>query len=240
MAHKIVAMNLLKFPSAERGCTRLSWLDSRHSFSFGHYYDPRCMGFGALRVINEDIVAPGQGFSTHPHANMEIVSIVLSGTLAHRDSMGHVQTLDAGEVQCMSAGSGIEHSEYNPSKDKPVHFLQIWLHPRQRDRVPAYGQKAFPLSEREQVWLPVVSAQGSGGSLSIDQDVTIYLTRLAAGTELAHELAPTRRAWLQLTEGQARVDGVDLAAGDGLAIQGGGRLRVQARSDLAAVLFDLP
>lgn len=235
----MTAMNIQKINSSERGCTRLAWLDSRHSFSFGHYYDPRRMGFGALRVINEDIVAPGQGFSTHPHANMEIVSIVLAGALAHRDSMGHVETLRAGEVQRMSAGSGIEHSEYNPSPDEPVHFLQIWFHPQHRDRAPSYEQRAFADAQREQVWLPVVTPGGSDGSLAIDQDASIHLTRLAAGSELSRELVPSRRAWLQLTAGEALVEGIELAAGDGLAILDGGHLNLQARTDVAAVLFDL-
>ena len=179
-------MDIQRIPSRDRGCTRLPWLDSRHSFSFGHYYEPRRMGLGALRVINEDVVAPGKGFAPHSHANLEIVTIVLSGALAHRDSLGNVQTIGAHEVQRMSAGSGIEHSEFNPSATESVHFLQIWLHPLHANRTPGYEQRAFAPEAREGRWQRVISPQGEGESLGIDQDACISLTTLSAGTALAH------------------------------------------------------
>lgn len=232
-------MDIQRLPSRERGCTRLPWLDSRHSFSFGHYYEPRRMGFGALRVINEDVVAPGAGFPPHSHANMEIVSIVLSGALAHRDSLGNVETLAAGEVQRMSAGSGIEHSEFNPSTAEPVHFLQIWLPPLHVDRAPGYEQRAFAPEARDGRWLLAVSPDGDGGSLRIDQDARIYLTKLPAGAGLAHALPEGRRAFVQITRGQARLDGIALHAGDGATVHGGGDLVLSAETDAEAVLFEL-
>ena len=232
-------MNIQLLRSGERGRTRLPWLDSRHSFSFGHYYDPRRMGVGALRVINEDIVAPGQGFSTHPHANMEIVSIVLSGALAHRDSMGNVQTIHAGEVQRMSAGTGIEHSEFNPEGDEPTHLLQVWLHPLHRDQTPSYAQRAFATADQDQRWLPVVTGDAREGSLSIDQDARIHLTRLAAGSVLEWSLAADRRGYLQVISGTARWGDVALAAGDGLTVTAGGEFALHAHTDVAAVWFDL-
>ena len=235
----MAAMNMQIHRSNERGRTRLPWLDSCHSFSFGHYYDPKRMGFGALRVINEDIVAPGQGFSTHPHANMEIVSIVLEGALAHRDSMGNVETIHAGEVQVMSAGTGIEHSEFNPRGDVPVHFLQVWLHPIHCDRPPRYAQKAFATADQEQRWLPVVTARARDGSLEIDQDVDIFLTRLAAGTDLRWNLDAGRRGYVQITKGSARLGDTVLSAGDGVAFTTGGELSLLAEVDAAAVWFDL-
>lgn len=232
-------MDIQHFPSRDRGCTRLPWLDSRHSFSFGHYYEPRRMGFGALRVINEDIVAPGGGFPPHSHANMEIVSIVLSGALAHRDSLGNVETIAAGEVQRMSAGTGIEHSEFNPSSSEAVHFLQVWLHPLHADRAPDYQQRQFSAEGREGRWQLAVSPDGEGDSLRIDQNARIHLTRLAAGSELTHALAEGRRAFLQLTSGAARLGELALQAGDGVAISAAGTLQLHADTDTEAVLFEL-
>lgn len=235
----MMAMNMQLIPSQERGRTRLAWLDSRHSFSFGHYYEPRRMGFGSLRVINEDVVAPKGGFSTHPHANMEIVSIVLSGALAHRDSIGTVQTIEAGEVQRMSAGTGIEHSEFNPSSSDPVHFLQIWLHPAHRDRPPSYAQRAFDEAGRRGRWQTVVSPDGREGGLTIDQDASLHLSTLPAGSTLARPLVTGRRAFVQVVSGSLDVNGQALDAGDGLAISGGDELVLRARVDSAVLLFDL-
>ncbi|MCX7556046.1 pirin family protein [Xanthomonadaceae bacterium JHOS43] len=232
-------MDIILHPSRERGRTRLSWLDSRHSFSFGHYYEPRRMGFGALRVINEDIVAPGAGFPPHSHANMEIVSIVLAGALAHRDSLGSSDTIQAGDVQRMCAGSGIEHSEYNASQTEPVHFLQIWIVPQRQDRTPGYAQRHFPLEQRDNRWCLVVSPDGRDDSLSIDQQAHIHLTRLDAGKTLEHALEPGQRAWLQLTRGRARLNGHPLAAGDGAAVCGSGVLLLEADSPVEACLFQL-
>ncbi|MFL5339006.1 MAG: pirin family protein, partial [Gemmataceae bacterium] len=166
----------------DRGQTRLDWLDSRHSFSFGDYYDPAHMGFRALRVINEDWVAPGQGFGTHPHRDMEIVTYVLEGELKHRDSMGHGETLRPGEFQHMTAGTGIRHSEFNPSPSTPVHLYQIWLMPRERGLTPGYSQKAFAAEERHGKFRVVASPDGRDGSLTIQQDARILLATLDAGT----------------------------------------------------------
>ncbi|MCB1568036.1 MAG: pirin family protein [Xanthomonadales bacterium] len=232
-------MDIQIIRSGERGRTRLAWLDSRHSFSFGHYYDPKRMGHGALRVINEDVVAPAKGFSTHPHANMEIVSIVLSGALAHRDSMGNVQTIRAGEVQRMSAGTGIEHSEFNPSDEVPVHFLQVWLHPLHRDQSPSYQQRDFSSHDQEQGWLPVVTGSAQGLSLAIDQDAGIYLSRLPAGTMRRQQLETGRRGYLQITGGCVLLGENELNAGDGVAFTGRADFALQAITDAAAVWFDL-
>lgn len=232
-------MDIIRHPSCERGRTRLPWLDSRHSFSFGHYYEPRRMGFGALRVINEDIVAPGAGFPTHSHANMEIVSIVLDGALAHRDSLGNSETIHSGDVQRMRAGSGIEHSEYNASQTEPVHFLQIWLLPRQQDQPPGHVQRSFPPEARDNRWCLVVSPDGRADSLPIDQQAQIHLTRLAAGCTLEHPLEAGQRAWLQLTRGNARLNGQALSAGDAAAVCGSGTLTLEADSPIEACLFQL-
>lgn len=233
------AMDIQILPARERGCTRLGWLDSRHSFSFGHYYEPRRMGFGALRVINEDKVAPDGGFSTHPHTNMEIVSIVLSGALAHRDSIGHVQTIQAGEVQRMSAGSGVEHSEFNPSSSEAVHFLQIWLHPLHRDQPPSYAQRAFDQDERIGRWQTVVSPDGREGSLDIDQDAILQMATVSAGGVLRRHLEQGRRSFLQVTSGALQIGDHALGAGDGVAIRDGGELVLRAEVDSGLVLFDL-
>jgi redox-sensitive bicupin YhaK (pirin superfamily) len=190
-------------------------------------------------VINEDVVAPEGGFSTHPHANMEIVSIVLSGALAHRDSIGNVQTIQAGEVQRMSAGTGIEHSEFNPSSSEPVHFLQVWLLPRHRDRPPSYDQRVFDESGRRGRWQTVVTPDGREGSLAIDQDAGLHLAMLPAGSALTRPLESGRRAFLQVVSGALDAGGQSLNAGDGLAISGADELVLRAGVDSAVLLFDL-
>ena len=233
-------MNITVRPSDTRGPTRLDWLDSRHTFSFGHYYDPRHMGFGPLRVINEDIVAAGGGFAPHSHANMEIVSIVLDGTLAHRDSLGTVQTLVPGEVQRMSAGSGIQHSEFNGADDKPVHFLQIWILPERDNTAPGYAQKMFPFADRHGRWLPLVNPDGSDGALSIGQDARLFVTRLDAGESLEYMTAPGRKLWLQMAAGKVIVGEKALNFGDGAAISGETTINVSAMTDQTELyLFDL-
>lgn len=233
-------MNITVRPSDTRGPTRLDWLDSRHTFSFGHYYDPRHMGFGSLRVINEDIVAAGGGFAPHSHANMEIVSIVLEGTLAHRDSLGTVQTLVPGEVQRMSAGSGIQHSEFNGADDKPVHFLQIWILPERDNTAPGYAQKMFPFANRHGRWLPLVNPDGSDGALSIGQDARLFVTRLDAGESLEYVTVPSRKLWLQVASGNIIVGEKQLNFGDGAAISGETTIRVSATADQTELyLFDL-
>lgn len=227
------------FPSCERGRTRLPWLDSRHSFSFGHYYQPRRMGFGALRVLNEDIVAPGAGFPMHAHANMEIVSIVLSGTLAHRDSLGNVTTLAAGQVQRMHAGRGIEHSEFNASSTEAVHFLQLWLHPLHLDQPPDHAQQAFSPEACEGRWQLLVSPDGAEDSLRIDQNARIFQTRLQAGAELVHAVPEGGGLFLQMIEGRAQLGETVMQAGDGATMQGNGALTLRAETDTRALLIAL-
>lgn len=233
-------MNITVRTSDTRGPTRLDWLDSRHTFSFGHYYDPRHMGFGPLRVINEDKVAAGGGFAPHSHSNMEIISIVLDGVLAHRDSLGNVQTLVPGEVQRMSAGSGIQHSEFNGAKDKPVHFLQIWIMPDRDNTAPGYAQKMFAEADRRGRWLPLVNPEGSEGALSILQDARLFGTRLEAGESLSYTTVPGRKLWMQVAAGAVNVGDHSLKAGDGAAIVGETGFDVVATADGTELyLFDL-
>lgn len=230
-------------PAAERGIVRTDWLDSRHSFSFGRYYDPQWMGFGPLRVINEDRVAPGAGFPPHGHANMEILSYVLEGALAHRDNSGGEGVVHAGEWQWMSAGHGIEHSEYNASKEAPVHFLQIWIQPDRVNAAPAHAQRGFDPEARRGRWAIFASPDGADGSLAIRQQVWVHGARLGDGEEVTHALKPLRRYWLQVAQGQAVIGGRTLSAGDAIGYaEEAGELRVAGSGDAAAeiLLFDLP
>ncbi len=230
--------------SGDRGHVEAGWLDSRHSFSFGHYYDPAWMGFGVLRVINEDRVAPGAGFPTHGHANMEILSYVLEGALAHKDSSGGGGVIRPGELQWMGAGHGVEHSEFNASDSEPVHFLQIWLQPDRVNAAPAYAQRdASPASTDR--WNLLASADGEAGSIAIRQDARLLEARLGAGNALQHPLDPGRRYWLHLARGQASArvgdSGHALAAGDALGISAeSARLDLSADADATLLLFDLP
>jgi redox-sensitive bicupin YhaK (pirin superfamily) len=205
-------------PSEARGKADHGWLQSRHTFSFADYYDRRHMGFGALRVINEDRVAPGAGFGTHSHRDMEIVSYVLEGALEHKDSIGTGSVIRPGEVQRMSAGTGIAHSEYNASKTAPVHFLQIWLLPDAIGLTPSYEQKAFPAAERTNRLRLVASPDGRDGSLTVRQDVNLYASVLEAGANAKLQLPAARHAWVQVARGAVRVNGRALEAGDGAAI----------------------
>jgi quercetin 2,3-dioxygenase len=226
-----------------RGHVDAGWLDSRHTFSFGHYHDPRWMGFGALRVLNEDRVAPGGGFPPHPHANMEILSYVLSGALAHRDSSGGGGVLRPGEVQWMSAGHGIEHSEYNASDSEAVHFLQIWIQPERLNFAPAYAQRAFDPAERHGRWALLASPDGADGSLAIRQQARLRGALLAAGESVELALDASRKYWLHLATGEAAAGERTLAAGDALGFDAeGGRLRVEGRGAGRAelLLFELP
>ena len=230
-------------PGADRGHVDAGWLDSRHTFSFGHYHDPRWMGFGALRVINEDRVAPGGGFPPHRHADMEILSYVVSGALAHRDSSGGSGVLRPGELQWMSAGSGIEHSEYNGSDTEPVHFLQIWIMPGAAGRAPDYAQRRFEPALREGRWATLASPDGVDGSLAIRQQASLRGTRLGRGIEVEHGLDPARRYWLHVVEGSIDADGQPLSAGDAIGVSGeSGLLRVSGAGNGIAdvLLFDLP
>lgn len=226
-------------PSQERGHANHGWLDSYHTFSFANYYDPDHMGFRALRVINEDRVAPGRGFGTHPHRDMEIISYVLSGSLAHKDSMGNAATIGAGEVQKITAGTGIAHSEFNPSQTEGVHFLQIWILPEEAGLTPNYEEKVFPTEVKQGQWRRIASRTGADGAVQIHQDVELYATVLKAGEGRSLELRPGRYAWVQVAQGKISLNGVSLEAGDGAAISDETLLEVQAVSDAEVLLFDL-
>ena len=226
--------------SDERGKTRLDWLDSRHTFSFGEYYDPRHMGFGALRVINEDRVRPGAGFPTHGHRDMEILTWVLDGGLAHRDSLGTGSTIRPGEIQRMSAGTGIRHSEYNASGADSVHFLQIWIVPDRPNLEPGYQQQAFAPGELAGRLRLIASRDGSDGTVRVAQDAEVWAARLADGDRVVHDLRPGRMAWLQVARGSISLDGETLAAGDGAAIRTPGPVAFSGLDDGEVLLFDLP
>jgi redox-sensitive bicupin YhaK (pirin superfamily) len=228
--------------SRERGRFDFGWLKTSHTFSFGEYHDPEWMGFGPLRVINEDYVAPGQGFGTHPHRDMEIITYVVSGALAHRDSLGHQQSVTPGEVQRMSAGTGIEHSEFNPSNTEPVHLLQIWIRPAQRGQAPSYEQKRFEGPHTQGVLGVLASPDARGGSVRIGQDALMMGAKLASGQSAAHAIAPGRRAWVQVVKGGVTLKGGEaLSAGDGAGLVDEKGLEIAAGVDGAEVLvFDLP
>jgi redox-sensitive bicupin YhaK (pirin superfamily) len=225
--------------AAERGHADHGWLDTSHTFSFAGYHDPGHMGFRALRVINEDRVAPGSGFGAHPHGEMEILSYVLEGRLEHQDSTGHGGVLGPGEWQRISAGTGVLHSEYNPDERQPVHFYQVWIVPGQRGLPPSYAQKRFAPAEKRDALRLVASPDGRDGSLAIRQDARVYLADLAAGKEVKHELAPGRHAWLQVVRGKVHVAGHDLATSDGLAVSDEPELAVRAEEAAEVMLFDL-
>lgn len=223
----------------DRGYFDHGWLKTYHTFSFGDYHDPQQMGFRALRVINEDRVAPGQGFGTHGHRDMEIVTYVLEGALEHRDSMGNGEVLRPGEFQRMTAGTGIQHSEFNPSDSEWVHLYQIWLLPEAKGLEPTYEQREFPPAERQGSFRLVADPAGKDGSLNIRQDARIYLSTLESGQSLAHELAPGRHAWLQVLRGSIETEGHALVAGDGVALSEHPAVTVEALSGAEIMLFDL-
>lgn len=223
-----------------RGLTQLGWLKSQHSFSFGDYYDPEHNGFGTLRVINEDVVAPGQGFSKHPHRNMEILSIVLSGTLEHKDSMGNGSRIQAGDVQRMSAGTGVTHSEFNPSADEAVHFLQVWFVPNKQGMAPSYDQKSFDEKGRMGQLQLIVSPSGRDGSLTIHQNVDIYAGTLAHPTQAFDFVTLAgRRIWVQVAKGLCHMNGHPLKAGDGAAVMNEERLAFTNGEDAEIYIFDM-
>ncbi len=222
----------------DRGRARFGWLDSRHSFSFGHYYDPAHMGFGPLRVINEDRVEPGKGFDPHGHRDMEIISYVLEGELEHADSIGNGSVIRPGDVQRMTAGSGIRHSEYNPSKTEGVHFLQIWILPAEEGLEPGYEQKAFG-DERKDTLRLVASGDARDGSLKIHQDADLYAALLEKGETRSHAFAAGRKGWLQVARGSVSLGGETLAAGDGAALDDVGEITVTAAEDAEILLFDM-
>ncbi len=226
--------------AGERGHANHGWLESRHTFSFADYYDPAHMGFRSLRVINDDRVSAGGGFPTHPHRDMEIFSYVLSGSLAHEDSMGNRRVLKPGEIQLMRAGSGVRHSEYNPSATETAHFLQIWIMPHTQGLEPAYSEWApDPGQERREKTL-VISGDGRDGSAVIAQDASVYLIRLEPGGSARHEVAPGRGIWLHIAKGSARVAGVELQEGDAVAVEEPSILEITGGGEpVEAILFDL-
>ena len=235
-----MTMNELNIRRAnERGQADHGWLKSNHTFSFADYYDPAHMGFRTLRVINDDRVAPGQGFGTHPHRDMEIFSYVLEGTLAHKDSMGNGRQLKPGRIQLMSAGRGITHSEFNPSRTEPLHFLQIWIEPRDRDLTPSYTEWNPKPDDADAAKVLVISPDGRDGSATIHQDADIYRIRLKPGQSVTHKLEPGRGAWLQVADGALALNGVELTTGDGASTEQPGTLTLTASRQTEAILFDL-
>jgi redox-sensitive bicupin YhaK (pirin superfamily) len=224
--------------SGERGHFDYGWLDTRHTFSFDRYYDPAHMGFRSLRVINEDRVAAGQGFPTHPHRDMEILTYVVEGALEHRDSMGTGSVIRPGDVQRMSAGTGITHSEFNPSGSEPLHLLQIWILPGQKGLTPEYEQKFFPAEEKRGRLRLVAAPDGADGAITIHQDTRVYAALLEPGQEVMHEIAG-RHAWVQVIRGAVTVNGTALAAGDGAAVSKELRLTLRATEPSELLVFDL-
>ena len=225
-------------PSAARGHADHGWLDTFHTFSFADYHDPAHMGFRTLRVINEDRVAPGMGFGTHPHRDMEILTYILAGQLAHKDSMGHGREITPGQLQAMSAGTGITHSEFNPSRTDPVHLLQIWLLPDRRGHTPRYAEWS-PVPGNTDALTLLASPDGRENSAAIHQDALLFLVKLPAAAQITRVLAPERAAWLQVMRGTLTVNGHTLAAGDGAAIENEPALTLAATTSAEALLFDL-
>lgn len=226
-------------PSADRLHTRIGWLDSRHTFSFGEHYDPRYMGFRALRVINEDRVAPGQGFGTHPHRDMEIISFVLDGALRHQDSLGTGSIITPGDVQRMTAGTGVLHSEFNASDTDPVHFLQIWILPDKKRLPPGYEQRRFPIERRRGRLTLVASRDGREDSVRIHQDADLYAAVLDAHDGVVHPFASGRYGWVQVARGTIELNGTHLSAGDGAAVEAEPAVDIRAQGEAELLLFDL-
>ncbi len=225
--------------SEERGHANHGWLDSYHTFSFANYYDPDYMGFKSLRVINEDRVEPGRGFGTHPHRDMEIITYVLEGALEHKDSIGNGSIIRPGDVQKMSAGTGILHSEYNPSESEPVHLLQIWIMPNQRNLRPSYEQKNFSEAEKRNHLRLIASTDGRENSVTVYQDVDLYATVLDAGKNVTHQLKEGREVWVQVVRGEVQLNDIMLRAGDGAAIVDETYLKIEAKTASELLLFDL-
>lgn len=232
-------MNLTIRRSADRGHADHGWLDSHHTFSFASYHDPAHMGFRSLRVINQDTVEPGMGFSTHPHRDMEIFSYVLEGALQHKDSMGNGRVLHPGEIQLMSAGTGVTHSEFNPDQDQGLHFLQIWIQPDTRGLQPSYTEWKPTAAQAQAKDVVVISPDGRDGSATIHQDAIVHRLRLADGDELTHEVANGRGVWVQVISGTLRANDAELQPGDGASTEHAGSLRLTANGDVEALLFDL-
>ena len=227
--------------SEERGHANHGWLDTYHTFSFADYYDPRCMGFRSLRVINEDRVAPGAGFGAHGHRDMEILTYVLEGSLAHKDSMGHQQALGPNEIQRMSAGTGVRHSEFNPSKSERLHFFQIWIEPAKDGTRPSYEQIRFDPMEKKNKLKRLAGPEAANGAARINQDAHVFVAELAKGAELPYSIGPNRAAWVHVVRGEVAVNGVALHTGDAAAVSGEERLALTAGDAASSeiLLFDL-
>ena len=236
MWHTLGMMNIRR--AGERGHANHGWLDTYHTFSFGDYADPRWMGFRSLRVINDDLVMPGKGFGMHPHRDMEIITYILGGSLEHRDSMGNGRVIRAGDVQYMAAGAGIRHSEFNPSADEAVHLLQVWIRPERAGVAPRYAEMSLAGAARGALHL-VASRTGRAGSIAINQDADLWLARLGAGQAVLHRLGAGRHGWLHVAEGDVTLNGADLRAGDGAALEPGTSLGVSAAKPAQVLLFDL-
>jgi redox-sensitive bicupin YhaK (pirin superfamily) len=225
--------------SQDRGFAQHGWLKSHHSFSFANYYDPKHMGFHDLRVINEDYIEGGKGFGSHPHHDMEIITYVVKGALQHKDSMGTTAIIRPGEVQRMSAASGVVHSEYNADPNEEVHLLQIWIMPNERGGKPSYGQKSFEEALNTQKMVLVVSGDARDGSIGIKQDADLYISRLKNGDDVEFQLRPKRGAWIQVVKGEISVNDAEISKGDALAIESGELLTIKALVDSEFLLFDL-
>ena len=232
-------MTLTLRKAADRGKANFGWLDSRHSFSFGEYFDAKHMGFGPLRVLNDDRVVAGAGFPTHGHADMEIISYVLDGALEHKDSLGTGSVIRPGDVQRMSAGTGIRHSEFNASKSEPVHFLQIWIIPDRQGLAPGYEQKMFDAAEKRGRLRLVASRDGRDGSVTVHRDVDLYATLLEGTQAVMHELREGRVGWVQVARGEVSLNGERLRAGDGVAVDRAGTLRLDKAQGAEVLLFDM-
>lgn len=226
-------------PARERGHADFGWLNSHHTFSFGDYYDPRHMGFRSLRVINDDRVQGGKGFGTHPHRDMEIVSYVLDGALEHKDSMGTGSVIRPGDVQRMTAGTGVMHSEYNHSKSDEVHFLQIWILPERARIEPSYEQKHFPTEARRNALRLIASRDGRDGSVTVHQDVSIHATVLDPGATVSHALAAGRHAWVHVARGSIELNGKQLGEGDGASVSDETKLDLTGKTPAEVLVFDL-
>jgi len=222
----------------ERGHADHGWLNTYHTFSFANYYDPEWMGFRDLRVINDDYVAPGMGFGKHPHRDMEIITYVLSGALEHKDSMGNGRVIRPGDFQYMAAGTGVQHSEFNPSKAEAVHLLQIWIQPDQTGAKPTYGEKACANAEPGKLHL-IASKSGRNDSIRVNQDADLWLARFTNGQTVAHELKPKRHAWVHVAEGEVTLNGKTLKAGDAAAVSHEPKLELAGKGPAQVLLFDL-
>jgi len=222
----------------ERGHADHGWLNTYHTFSFADYYDPQWMGFRDLRVINDDLVMPGMGFGKHPHRDMEIITYILSGALEHKDSMGNGRVIRPGEVQYMAAGTGVQHSEFNPSKEEAVHLLQIWIQPDTKGVKPRYGEKSYASAAPGKLHL-VTSKTGRDGSIAIHQDADLWLARFTNGQTVKHELKPQRHAWVHVAEGEVTLNGKTLNGGDAAAVSGEPKLELNGKGNAQVLLFDL-